>query len=57
MRKRISMKNSAPRSVDEDVIARTRVHEVFDRDVHFELFREDHEPPLTDLAEGLMTAT
>jgi len=40
-----------------DVIARTRVHEVFDRDVHFELFREDHKPPLTDLSEGLTTAT
>lgn len=38
-----------------DVIARTRVHEVFDRDVHFELFREDHKPPLTDLCEGLIS--
>jgi LmbE family N-acetylglucosaminyl deacetylase len=40
-----------------DVIARTKVHEVFDRDVHFELFREDYKPPLTDLGEGLTTAT
>lgn len=38
-----------------DVIARTRIHHVFDRDVHFELFREDHKPPLTDLCEGLTT--
>ena len=38
-----------------DVIAHTRVHEVFDRHVHFEVFREDHKPPLTDLCEGLTT--
>jgi LmbE family N-acetylglucosaminyl deacetylase len=37
-----------------DVIARTKIHEVFDKEVHFELFREDHKPPLTDLCEGLM---
>jgi N-acetylglucosamine malate deacetylase 2 len=36
-----------------EVIARTRIHEVFDDDVHFELFREDHKPPLTDLCQGL----
>ena len=36
-----------------DVIARTKIHEVFDRKVHFELFREDHKPPLKDLCEGL----
>ncbi len=36
-----------------DVIARTKIHEVFDREVQFELFREDHKPPLKDLCEGL----
>ena len=36
-----------------DVIARTKIHEVFDRKVHFELFREDHKPPLKDLCAGL----
>jgi hypothetical protein len=36
-----------------EVIARTKVHEVFDRDVHFELFREDQKPPFEDLCEGL----
>jgi LmbE family N-acetylglucosaminyl deacetylase len=35
------------------VIAATNIHDVFDADVHFELFREDHKPPLTDLCEGL----
>jgi LmbE family N-acetylglucosaminyl deacetylase len=36
-----------------DVIAQTKIHEVFDRDVHFEIFREDHKPPFTDLCEAL----
>jgi LmbE family N-acetylglucosaminyl deacetylase len=36
-----------------DVIARTKIHEVFDKEVHFEIFREDHKPPLTDLCEAL----
>jgi hypothetical protein len=36
-----------------DVIARTKIHEVFDREVHFELFRKDHKPPLKDLCEAL----
>ena len=36
-----------------DVIAATRIHEVFGTDVQFEIFREDHKPPLTDLFEGL----
>lgn len=36
-----------------DVIAATKIHEVFGRDVHFEIFREDHKPPLKDLFEGL----
>jgi LmbE family N-acetylglucosaminyl deacetylase len=36
-----------------EVIARTNVHQLFDRKVHFELFREDHKPPLDDLTEGL----
>jgi LmbE family N-acetylglucosaminyl deacetylase len=38
-----------------DVIARTKVHQIFDRRVHFELFREDVKPPLADLADGLTT--
>jgi N-acetylglucosamine malate deacetylase 2 len=36
-----------------DVIARTNIHQVFDKDVHFELFREDQKPPFDDLCEGL----
>jgi LmbE family N-acetylglucosaminyl deacetylase len=36
-----------------EVIARTKIHDVFGRDVHFEIFREDHKPPLTDLLHGL----
>jgi LmbE family N-acetylglucosaminyl deacetylase len=36
-----------------EVIARTKIHDVFGADVHFELFRENHEPPLTDLCQGL----
>ena len=36
-----------------DVIAATKIHEVFGTDVHFEIFREDHKPPLRDLCEGL----
>jgi N-acetylglucosamine malate deacetylase 2 len=36
-----------------EVIARTRIHQVFDKDVQFELFREDRKPPLDDLFEGL----
>ena len=36
-----------------DVIAQTKIHEVFDKEVQFELFREDHKPPLKDLCEGL----
>jgi LmbE family N-acetylglucosaminyl deacetylase len=36
-----------------EVIAQTKIHEVFDNEVSFELFREDHTPPLEDLCEGL----
>lgn len=36
-----------------DVIASTGIHGVFGRDVYFEIFREDHKPPLRDLFEGL----
>ena len=36
-----------------DVIAATKIHEVFGKDVHFEIFREDHKPPLRDLFDGL----
>ena len=36
-----------------DVIAQTKIHQVFDREVHFELFREDQKPPFNDLCEGL----
>jgi LmbE family N-acetylglucosaminyl deacetylase len=35
------------------VIAATKIHEVFNKDVYFEIFREDHKPPLKDLFEGL----
>jgi N-acetylglucosamine malate deacetylase 2 len=36
-----------------DVIASTGIHDVFGKDVHFEIFREDHKPPLRDLFDGL----
>jgi N-acetylglucosamine malate deacetylase 2 len=36
-----------------DVIAQTKIHDVFDSQVHFELFREDRKPPFTDLCEAL----
>lgn len=36
-----------------DVIAATKIHDVFGKDVYFEIFREDHKPPLTDLCAGL----
>jgi N-acetylglucosamine malate deacetylase 2 len=36
-----------------EVIARTKIHQVFDKDVQFELFREDRKPPLDDLFGGL----
>jgi N-acetylglucosamine malate deacetylase 2 len=39
-----------------DVIAQTKIHEVFDAAVYFELFREDHKPPLRDLCERLKTS-
>jgi hypothetical protein len=39
-----------------DVIAQTKIHQVFDKDVHFELFREDQKPPFDDLFEGLRSA-
>jgi hypothetical protein len=39
-----------------DVIAATKIHDVFGKDVHFEIFREDHKPPLNDLCEGLRPA-
>ena len=35
------------------VIAETKVHEVFGKDIYFEIFREDHKPPLADLFDGL----
>ena len=37
-----------------DVIAKTNIHQVFDRNAHFEIYREDHKPPLTNLCEGLV---
>lgn len=37
----------------KNVIAETRVHQYFDTHVPFELFRENHEPPLADLCAGL----
>jgi N-acetylglucosamine malate deacetylase 2 len=36
-----------------DVIAATRIHEVFGKEAYFEIFREDHKPPLRDLFEGV----
>jgi LmbE family N-acetylglucosaminyl deacetylase len=36
-----------------EIIADTKIHEVFGEDVQFEIFREDHKPPLRDLFEGL----
>ena len=36
-----------------DIIAATKIHNVFGKDVHFEIYREDHKPPLTGLCEGL----
>jgi LmbE family N-acetylglucosaminyl deacetylase len=36
-----------------DVIASTKIHDVFGKDVYFEIFREDHKPPLKDLFDGL----
>jgi hypothetical protein len=36
-----------------DVIGRRRIHEVFDRNVHLKLFREDQKPPFADLCEVL----
>lgn len=36
-----------------DVMAATKIHDVFGKDVHFEIYREDHKPPLTDLFAGL----
>jgi N-acetylglucosamine malate deacetylase 2 len=37
----------------KDVIAATRIHDVFGKDVYFEIFREDHKPPLRDLFDRL----
>ena len=39
-----------------DIIAETKIHEVFGKDVQFEIFREDHKPPLRDLFDGLEDA-
>ena len=39
-----------------DVIAQTTIHQVFDKEVHFELFREDQKPPFDDLFDGLRSA-
>jgi N-acetylglucosamine malate deacetylase 2 len=36
-----------------DVIASTGIHDVFGKEVYFEIFREDHKPPVQDLFEGL----
>jgi LmbE family N-acetylglucosaminyl deacetylase len=40
-----------------DVIAQTKVHQIFDQEVHFELYREDRKPPLEDLCDGLSYCT
>jgi hypothetical protein len=39
-----------------DVIAKTKVRQVFNKEVHFELFRENQKPPFKDLCGGLRTA-
>ena len=36
-----------------DIIADTKIHDVFGKDVQFEIYREDHKPPLSDLFQGL----
>ncbi|HET9253262.1 MAG TPA: PIG-L family deacetylase [Candidatus Eisenbacteria bacterium] len=36
-----------------DIIAETKIHDVFGKDVQFEIYREDHKPPLRNLFEGL----
>ena len=36
-----------------DIIAETKIHDVFGKDVQFEIYREDHKPPLGDLFQGL----
>jgi N-acetylglucosamine malate deacetylase 2 len=36
-----------------DVIAATKIHDVFRKDVQFEIYREEHKPPLEDLFQGL----
>jgi hypothetical protein len=36
-----------------DVITESGVHQAFGRDVQFEIFREDHNPTLCDLCDGL----
>jgi len=36
-----------------DVISESGAHQAFGRDVQFEIFREDHKPPLGDLCDGL----
>jgi hypothetical protein len=39
-----------------DIIAATKIHDVFGQDVHFEIYREDRKPPLTHHFEGSTTA-
>ena len=36
-----------------DVIAATKIHDFFGKDVYFEIYRDDHKPPLGDLFDGL----
>lgn len=36
-----------------EIIAQTKIHDVFGDEVHFEIYREDHKPPLEDLCAGL----
>jgi LmbE family N-acetylglucosaminyl deacetylase len=36
-----------------ETIATTGIHNLLGKEVHFEIFREDHKPPLTDLFAGL----
>lgn len=39
-----------------DVLAKTKVRQVFNKEVHFELFRENQKLPFKDLCEGLRAA-
>jgi hypothetical protein len=37
----------------QDMIEKTGVKNLARRQIHFEIFQEDHEPPISDLSWGL----